>query len=158
MGVPTNPYEVIRYRAYVDGRAAVATHIVYRKETGLLTWTGKAREHYQQFLSGAALWPTAPSDPNRPFLKTYPTEAAKKRARSEVTREKLLDRDGDACWFCGKPMGEDVTIEHLVPKSSGGRNMLANYALAHRKCNNDAADLPLVKKIELRTRLRGVLA
>lgn len=155
IGIPGNAYEVIRYRAYVDGGNKPATHIVYRKETGLLTWTGESKGHYQQFLTGAVLWPDRPRDPDRPFLTTFPTDAAKKRLRGEVTREKLIARDGDECWFCGLSMGADVTIEHLVPKAKGGRNMLANYALAHRRCNNDAADLPLVKKIEMRTRLRA---
>jgi 5-methylcytosine-specific restriction endonuclease McrA len=158
IGIPGNPYEVIRYRAYVDGGRSPATHIVYRKETGLLTWTGETKAHYQQFLTGSVLWPSAPRDPDRPFLTTYPTEKAKRRLRGEVTREKLFERDGDECWFCGEPMGDDCTIEHLVPKSAGGRNMLANYALAHSGCNHRAANLPLVKKIAMRARLRGVTA
>lgn len=154
VGIPNNPYEVVRYRAYVEGACSPATHIVYRKESGLLTWTGTSRAHYERFLSGEALPGRHQSSPNT-FLVTYPTEAAKKRLRGEVTRERLLARDGDECWFCGRPMGQDCTIEHLVPKARGGRNTLANYALAHRRCNNSAADIPLTKKIELRARLRA---
>ena len=153
IGIPCNPYEVIRYRAH-DGGHRAATHIVYRRENGSLTWTGKSQSHYIQFMTGAAMWPDKPRDPNAPFLITYPTAAAKK-AMGTITREKLLARDGDECWFCGLPMGEDCTIEHLVPKAKGGRNMAANYALAHRRCNNDAADLPLVKKIEMRAQMRA---
>jgi 5-methylcytosine-specific restriction endonuclease McrA len=76
-------------------------------------------------------------------------------SKAEKQRAKLLARDGDECWFCGDPLGDDQTIEHLVPKSAGGRNALANYALAHAKCNHDAADLPLIQKVEMRTRLRA---
>lgn len=155
LGIPSNPYEVIRYRAYVPGVSAPATHVVYRKETGLLTWVGDTKSHYQQFLTGSRMWPDKPVEPGAPFLITFPTEKAKKALRGEITREKLLARDGDECWFCGHAMGDDCTIEHLVPKSAGGRNMLANYALAHRRCNNDVGNMPLTEKIELRNRLRA---
>lgn len=149
VGKPTNPYEVIRYLAYHDGSAKALTHIVYAKESGLLTFTGASREHYIQFQLGGQIYPPAvPAKPAPRHDRDEPTKASK-------TRAKLLARDGDDCWFCGKPMGEDCTIEHLVPKSTGGRNALANYALAHRRCNNDAANLPLTAKIELRARLRA---
>jgi len=66
-----------------------------------------------------------------------------------------LSRDGDECWYCGLEMGVDATIEHLVPKSKGGLNGLANYVLAHKVCNAAAADKPLVAKIEMRSRMRA---
>lgn len=152
IGIPSNPYEVIRYRSLREnGRSG--THIVYRKETGALTWVGDTMHHYRAFLMGEAL--PGPNEPPRDgvFLRTYPTEEAQ-QSLNERTRQAILKRDGDECWFCGKPMGADMTIEHLVPKAKGGRNMLANYALAHRVCNNRAAALPLVRKIEMRTKLR----
>jgi hypothetical protein len=154
IGIPSNPYEVIRYRAYPEAGGKAETHIVYRKESGALTWTGASQSHYSQFASGEAIYPaTKPYQPDArgdtPFLVTFP---AKGKA---PTRAKLLERDGDKCWFCGDPMGDDITIEHLVPKSAGGRNMAANYALAHKRCNHQAADLPLVDKIELRQRMRS---
>ena len=147
---PTNPYEVVRYRAYWRGSAKAATHIVYAKESGLLTWMHGSKGHYRAFLDGAPMeeLPTAPPKPKKKAAK-------KKRSNGEITREKLIERDGYGCWFCGKLMGDDCTIEHLVPKSQGGRNSLANYALAHRKCNNDAADMPLVQKLAMRERLHA---
>ncbi|MXP42954.1 HNH endonuclease [Allopontixanthobacter sediminis] len=151
IGVPTNRYEVVRYRAYWRGTNKAATHIVYAKENGLLTWTGGSKGHYRAFLAGA------PVD-ELLSVPQAPTPASKAVSKSEKTRAKLLARDGDECWFCGDAMGADCTIEHLVPKSTGGRNSLANYALAHRKCNNDAADLPLIKKIEMRASMRSVKA
>lgn len=152
---PTNPYEVVRYRAYHGGSAKALTHIVYAKESGLLNFQGATSEHYKLFQAGltfgreAALG--APATPKKPA----PPAAKPAASKGAVRREKLLARDGDGCWFCGKPMGDDCTIEHLVPKSAGGGNQLANYALAHARCNHAAADMPLVQKIELRARLRA---
>lgn len=151
IGVPTNPYELLRYRAYPTGATKMMTSIIYRKETGQITWTGASFRHYRQFLDGVPMI-CAPAEKPRSAPKAKPAKGASK---SEVTREKLIERDGDQCWFCGLALGDDKTIEHLVPKSAGGRNTLANYALAHRACNNHAADMPLIEKIELRQRLRA---
>ncbi len=178
IGIPSNPYEVIRYRSYVEGATKPMTHIVYRKESGTLTWNGLSQQHYVQFLSAAQMWPGSGYPPNEhgetPLLITYPSggppggwirpdggnfrkdmDKGAAPTSQERRRARLLERDGDRCWFCDRPMGNDITIEHLVPKSAGGRDMLANYALAHAKCNHDAGNLPLVKKIELRTRLHA---
>lgn len=144
IGVPTNPYEVIRYRAYGKSGGKAQTHIVYTKDTGLLTFTGKSRDHYTAFIGGVEAGFAA-----KVKVPVAPVSHGAK------TRAKLLERDGDECWFCGKPMGADATLEHLVPKSKGGGNKLDNYALAHAACNHRAANIPLVKKIEMRMQMRA---
>ncbi len=149
---PTNPYEVVRYRAYWRGTKTSAVHVVYAKESGLLTWTGGSEGHYRAFVAGDPMGEL----PGQIEAKKTPGKKARTHGdRRAVKRQELLARDGDGCWFCGTAMGEDCTIEHLVPRSKGGGNSLANYALAHRQCNADAADLPLVEKIEMRTKLRA---
>lgn len=163
VGVPTNPYEVIRYRAFHGDGNRAQTHIVYAKENGLLTYVGASRLHYTQFATGAAMYPEQiPGNPpggwQRPDGSPMRKDKEPALAASEKRRQKLRDRDGDECWFCGLPLGADATIEHLVPKSNGGRNALANYALAHSRCNQKAANLPLVKKIEMRAALRAASA
>jgi hypothetical protein len=153
VGTPTNPYEVVRYRAYWRGTNKAATHVVYAKENGLLTWMHGSKGHYRAFLEGEPMTelPEAPSKAKRR------TSGSGKKSRSKANaRQKLLARDGGDCWYCGKPMGDDCTIEHLVPKADGGRNSLANYALAHRACNQRAADKPLVEKLALRALLRSI--
>lgn len=78
--------------------------------------------------------------------------------RAERHRVALIKRDGMACWYCGAALGEDATIEHLIARSRGGVNHLDNYALAHRRCNQVAADKSLVEKIAIRERMREVAA
>lgn len=156
VGTPTSPYEVVRYRAYWRGTQTSAVHIVYAKENGLLTWTGGSQGHYRAFLDGARMddLPGASEGPKAaPAEQRLPKKGGKGKSTSK-TRAAIRARDGNDCWFCGKPMGDDCTLEHLVAKAKGGANSLANYALAHRKCNADAADLPLVEKIAMRDRLR----
>lgn len=39
------------------------------------------------------------------------------------------------CWWCGKPMGKDVTIDHVTPIIRGGQHDPRNIVLAHKSCN-----------------------
>lgn len=52
-------------------------------------------------------------------------------------RQILLERDGPNCALCGKPIGdiELANIDHIVPRSHGGRDRVENLQLAHYRCN-----------------------
>lgn len=79
-----------------------------------------------------------------------PTRLHKKRggARGKKDRPRiiraLIARDGLTCCFCGGIIRLDaaqnskgrLSIEHVVPRSEGGTNALANLKLAHRGCNS----------------------
>lgn len=137
---PTNPYEVVRYRVNK------ATHIVYRKANGNLTYTGWSNKHYKDFMRGWELGAPAPSAPKK---------GKKLRSRQKnPMRDRLLKRDGGQCWFCSQPMpDDDMSIEHLLPQSAGGNSQAENLCLAHTSCNQMAANKSLVEKIELRAEL-----
>ena len=51
--------------------------------------------------------------------------------------ERVLDRDGRTCLWCGRPFGRLVaaTTDHLVPKVKGGPSWPENEAAACRRCN-----------------------
>jgi hypothetical protein len=44
------------------------------------------------------------------------------------------------CWWCSKPMGDDVTIDHIVAINIGGRHDPRNIVLAHKSCNSSKSD------------------
>lgn len=80
-----------------------------------------------------------------------------KRARIEL----LKARDGLLCWLCnrhllkgGKRKNRQITIEHLVARSLGGGDDLANLALCHPGCNRHLADRPIEKKQKIREKIR----
>lgn len=58
-------------------------------------------------------------------------------------RRKLIERDGLVCWICALPINPDEplngewrwSIDHVQPRSLGGRHELPNLKLAHRACN-----------------------
>lgn len=48
---------------------------------------------------------------------------------------------GRRCWLCGRLASrQDVTMDHVLPKSCGGSYSLVNLLPAHRACNNARAD------------------
>ena len=63
-------------------------------------------------------------------------------------------RDGKRCFYCGDPLGEDRTLEHLLSLADGGTHHVNNLVLAHLKCNERAGDGPVMKKILLRENMR----
>jgi hypothetical protein len=69
----------------------------------------------------------------------------------------LVERDGTGCWYCGMPLDFkfDITREHLIPWSAGGRNALWNLALAHGRCNRAGANLRFTEKLVLRDMIRA---
>lgn len=51
-----------------------------------------------------------------------------------LSRRALFQRDGFQCQYCGeKP--KQLEIEHVVPRSQGGRNVWENVVTACRSCN-----------------------
>ena len=47
----------------------------------------------------------------------------------------LLERDGDLCAVCKTDLGVKVSIDHVIPKSRGGLDLLSNFQLTHLGCN-----------------------
>ena len=64
------------------------------------------------------------------------------RARLPLTRRNLIARDHGKCGYCGNA---GSTIDHIVPRSLGGRHEWENVALACSPCNSDKADKALVE-------------
>lgn len=60
----------------------------------------------------------------------------------------LYIRDGFACAYCGRDLRNaapaDVTLDHLLPRSSGGTNEPTNLVTACRSCNCSRQDKPWI--------------
>ena len=48
-------------------------------------------------------------------------------------RESIKARDGHKCVYCGS--SENLTVDHIRPKSKGGTNTADNLVTACRPCN-----------------------
>jgi 5-methylcytosine-specific restriction endonuclease McrA len=63
------------------------------------------------------------------------------------SRRNLFKRDRYTCLYCGKQPTDhsELTIDHIAPKSKGGKSTWENCALACVECNKRKADLTLEK-------------
>jgi 5-methylcytosine-specific restriction endonuclease McrA len=69
-----------------------------------------------------------------------------------LTRRNVLYRDGNACQYCGYS-GNDLTLDHVVPRSRGGGEQWENIVAACVRCNvkkgsrtPEEADMPLQQR------------
>jgi 5-methylcytosine-specific restriction endonuclease McrA len=62
------------------------------------------------------------------------------RSRAPLSRQGVFSRDGHRCQYCG---GSAETLDHVVPRSRGGRHVWENLVAACRRCNHTKADRTL---------------
>lgn len=72
------------------------------------------------------------------------------RRGARWSRKAVLQRDGYRCIYCGLEAGGrqkgsiinrgDFTVDHIIPRSRGGRSTWSNTACACPTCNNRKAD------------------
>lgn len=55
-----------------------------------------------------------------------------------LTRHNIFKRDNFSCQYCGT--GKDLTLDHLIPKSKGGKSSWTNLVTACRRCNTRKGD------------------
>lgn len=65
-----------------------------------------------------------------------------------LTRQNIFKRDGFRCAYCGSR--DDLTLDHLLPRSKGGGDSWHNLVTACQKCNTmkgnrtpEEAEMPL---------------
>lgn len=71
--------------------------------------------------------------------------------RVMLSRNNILQRDGYSCQYCGS--GSRLTVDHVRPKSRGGRDTWENLVTACVRCNNykgdrtpEEANMPLERR------------
>jgi 5-methylcytosine-specific restriction endonuclease McrA len=68
-----------------------------------------------------------------------------------LNRNNIFKRDDNACTYCGSP--KDLTLDHVMPKSRGGKTSWENLITACKRCNSkkghqtpEEAKMPLNRK------------
>jgi len=66
----------------------------------------------------------------------------KHRFTEAAARKKnIFWRDKNTCQYCGNVFGiNDLTVDHIIPKSRGGQNTWHNLTTCCAKCNQKKAD------------------
>ncbi len=55
-----------------------------------------------------------------------------------LTRQNIFKRDRFSCQYCGS--GKNLTLDHIVPRSKGGKSSWMNLVTACRRCNTTKGD------------------
>jgi hypothetical protein len=70
----------------------------------------------------------------------YPPEGVSFRGK-KFNRKNLWERDGHICSYCSKKLKlSEVTFDHVVPKSQGGKCVWTNIVCACADCNLKKSD------------------
>lgn len=109
--------------------------VVTQRRAFTLVWRDKAELveiNDVPMRSADSAWP-APSVVRLIRYVTVP------RRSPAVTRRAVIERDGGRCSYCGCSGGL-LTLDHVVPRSRGGRHAFENLVAACALCNNRKAD------------------
>jgi HNH endonuclease len=67
-----------------------------------------------------------------------------------LSRQNIFRRDGNRCQYCGT--SQDLTLDHVMPRSRGGKSTWDNLVTACKSCNSkkgdytpDEAKMPLAR-------------
>ena len=74
--------------------------------------------------------------------------------RSNCTRKNVMNRDNFTCQYCAKELTSSaLTLDHVMPRSRGGKNTWTNLVAACKKCNQkkgsqtpEEAGMKLIRK------------
>ncbi len=58
--------------------------------------------------------------------------------RVALSRVNIYKRDGYACVYCGNK--DNLTLDHVIPRSRGGRDQWDNLVTACQRCNTEKGD------------------
>ena len=73
-------------------------------------------------------------------------EFVKQRVNTSFNRSNVYLRDNYICQYCKQMYSyKDLTLDHVIPKSKGGKTEWTNIVSACRKCNNDKASHTHIK-------------
>lgn len=65
------------------------------------------------------------------------------RQTRALSRKNILVRDRHTCQYCGQMYsGTDLTLDHVIARSRGGKSTWENLVTCCRKCNNRKGDRP----------------
>lgn len=60
-----------------------------------------------------------------------------------LNRRNIFRRDEWKCVYCGNGNKSELTLDHVMPQSKGGRDTWTNLVTACKKCNGEKRDLTL---------------
>ncbi len=65
--------------------------------------------------------------------------------QAKLSRENIFLRDGYECVYCGESNRKLLTLDHVHPRSKGGKDSWENLVTACKKCNNEKDNLTIME-------------
>lgn len=92
-----------------------------------------------------------------PALMRLRVRAPHRRQPPRFQRRTLFERDAWSCQYCGAPLSRrSATVDHLVPRSKGGKTTWTNCVASCLQCNKRKGDTP-VEEFDMRLVKRPTL-
>lgn len=136
-----HPSHVMRlewYEKESDGKKKVVAMITESKKKNETIFNGQSRHLWQEFI----LLEQA---------KDKALELEKSGKTLGKNLKKIYEKNKGTCFYCLKPVAlKDASTEHLIAVSRGGSNASDNLTLAHKQCNQEQANAPLMDKLKVR--------
>jgi|TARA_B110000495_G_scaffold109842_1_gene95072 5-methylcytosine-specific restriction endonuclease McrA len=154
-GVDEMVSEVLQRPTLVLNRSWQPVNVATVARALVMVWSGAARvvDPVDYQLYDWEDWARADADDGQEFVRTVSrrirvpeviTLADFNRLPSTTvafSRRNLFKRDRMTCQYCGRrPRGDELTIDHVVPRSHGGESNWENCVLACVPCNQNKAD------------------
>lgn len=79
----------------------------------------------------------------KPSIIVVPSFINVKHQKVALNRENIYKRDNHQCVYCGHGNKKNLTLDHVVPQSKGGKDAWDNLVTACKQCNSDKAALSL---------------
>jgi len=86
--------------------------------------------------AAVAAW--AKANPDRRCINEHNRRAMKRASGGKLSPDlaaKLFKQQKGKCPCCGKPLGKDYHLDHIMPLALGGANVDSNIQLLRAKCN-----------------------
>lgn len=80
---------------------------------------------------------------NKPSIIRVPKYIKTDNHKIPLNKSNIFRRDNSTCVYCGANNKKDLTIDHVIPQSKGGKNTWNNLVTACFKCNNKKGSLDL---------------
>jgi len=77
------------------------------------------------------------SSPKHYLFNLYTTSSSE---ANRLWRRKIKEKWGNECAYCGSE--ENLTIDHVIPRSKGGMDKSKNMVCCCESCNQDKAHTP----------------
>ncbi|MFO1054172.1 MAG: HNH endonuclease [Planctomycetota bacterium] len=142
----------------VLNRSWVPVHVTAVRRAVGMVFRGIAQvvDHHSLTLQDFQAWLTSPCESTQRTIRTAVRHVSAPEVvqlcmydriptfEAPFTRASLFRRDDHRCQYCGvRPAHSQLTVDHVVPRSRGGRTSWDNCVVACVRCNARKGDRPL---------------